>query len=288
MTTVPERDRRAGRRRADVDRRRAAAHRQRRNLRCHPSGQRTGCGPPTAPSRTWGPLVRPGGRSTNRGLVAGRRVQVPLPDPAARRTGTSQGAPAPGADHLGGGLPGTVTGSQIESPIAEVSTGPTTTPQLRVPGGHRPARHPDGAGPAQSCTTSRGRSAPSPRGTCRSTSALAETVPALMAGNTVVLKPAQLTPWSGTELGRIVAEETDIPGRVVGNSNDVGAALSADPRVDMITFTRIPATGRAIRRPTRPRSKDPAPRSSAASPPTSCSTMPTSIRPAHRGHDGVW
>ena len=79
---------------------------------------------------------------------------------------------------------------------------------------------------------------------------VAETVPALMAGNTVVLKPAQLTPWSGTELGRIVAEETDIPAGVfnvvVGNSNDVGAALSADPRVDMITFTGSTATGRAI------------------------------------------
>ena len=43
---------------------------------------------------------------------------------------------------------------------------------------------------------------------------IAETVPALMAGNTVVLKPAQLTPWSGSELGRIVAEETDIPAGV--------------------------------------------------------------------------
>jgi acyl-CoA reductase-like NAD-dependent aldehyde dehydrogenase len=79
---------------------------------------------------------------------------------------------------------------------------------------------------------------------------IAETVPALMAGNTVVLKPAQLTPWSGSEYGRIVAEETDIPAGVfnvvVSNSNEVGAALSADPRVDMITFTGSTATGRAI------------------------------------------
>ena len=79
---------------------------------------------------------------------------------------------------------------------------------------------------------------------------VAETVPALMAGNTVVLKPAQLTPWSGSELGRIVAEETDIPAGVfnvvVSNANEVGAALSADPRVDMITFTGSTATGRAI------------------------------------------
>ena len=79
---------------------------------------------------------------------------------------------------------------------------------------------------------------------------IAETVPALMAGNTVVLKPAQLTPWSGSEYGRIVAEETDIPpgvfNVVVSNANEVGAALSADSRVDMITFTGSTATGRAI------------------------------------------
>ena len=79
---------------------------------------------------------------------------------------------------------------------------------------------------------------------------IAETMPALMAGNTVVLKPAQLTPWSGSEYGRIVAEETDIPpgvfNVVVSNANEVGAALSADPRVDMITFTGSTATGRAI------------------------------------------
>jgi len=79
---------------------------------------------------------------------------------------------------------------------------------------------------------------------------VAETVPALMAGNTVVLKPAQLTPWSGSEYGRIVAEETDIPpgvfNIVVSNANEVGAALSSDPRVDMITFTGSTATGRAI------------------------------------------
>ena len=79
---------------------------------------------------------------------------------------------------------------------------------------------------------------------------IAETMPPLMAGNTVVLKPAQLTPWSGTELGRIVAEKTDIPpgvfNVVVSNANEVGAALTTDPRVDMITFTGSTATGRAI------------------------------------------
>ncbi|MFG1928824.1 aldehyde dehydrogenase family protein [Cryptosporangium sp. NPDC048952] len=79
---------------------------------------------------------------------------------------------------------------------------------------------------------------------------VAETTPALMAGNTVILKPAQLTPWSGSELGRIVAEETDFPAGVfnvvTSDANEVGAALSADPRVDMITFTGSTATGRAV------------------------------------------
>lgn len=79
---------------------------------------------------------------------------------------------------------------------------------------------------------------------------VSESVPALIAGNTVVLKPAQLTPWSGSGLGRIVAEETDLPpgvfNVVVSNANEVGAALASDPRVDMIVFTGSTATGRSI------------------------------------------
>jgi aldehyde dehydrogenase (NAD+) len=79
---------------------------------------------------------------------------------------------------------------------------------------------------------------------------IAESVPALMAGNAVVLKPAQLTPWAGSELGRIVAEKTDIPpgifNVVTSNANEAGAALSADPRVDMVTFTGSTATGKRV------------------------------------------
>jgi len=77
-----------------------------------------------------------------------------------------------------------------------------------------------------------------------------ESVPSLLAGNAVILKPAQLTPWSGLELGRIVAEETDIPAGifqvVVSNDNDVAAALTSDPRIDMVTFTGSTAVGRKI------------------------------------------
>ncbi|MDX6740983.1 aldehyde dehydrogenase [Actinocorallia sp. A-T 12471] len=81
---------------------------------------------------------------------------------------------------------------------------------------------------------------------------LAKVGPALAAGNTVVLKPAPDTPWNATILGRIVAEETDIPAGVfnvvVGSSHELGAQLSADPRVDLVSFTGSTATGRSVMR----------------------------------------
>ncbi len=75
--------------------------------------------------------------------------------------------------------------------------------------------------------------------------------PALAAGNTMVLKPAPDTPWSATAIGRIIAEETDIPPGVVnivtaGDKAEVGEVLTGDPRVDMISFTGSTMTGRRI------------------------------------------
>jgi len=79
---------------------------------------------------------------------------------------------------------------------------------------------------------------------------LAKVGPALAAGCTVVLKPAPDTPWLACELGRLVAEETDIPPGVLNvvtpRSNEVAAALTTDPRVDMVSFTGSTTTGRAI------------------------------------------
>jgi aldehyde dehydrogenase (NAD+) len=79
---------------------------------------------------------------------------------------------------------------------------------------------------------------------------LAKVVPALGAGNTVVLKPAPDTPWTALLLGKLVAEETDIPAGVVNivtsSRHEVGAQLSADPRVDLVSFTGSTATGRKI------------------------------------------
>jgi aldehyde dehydrogenase (NAD+) len=79
---------------------------------------------------------------------------------------------------------------------------------------------------------------------------LAKLGPALAAGNTLVLKPAPDTPWSATFLGRLIAEETDIPAGVVNvvasSDHMVGEVLTTDPRVDMITFTGSTVTGRRI------------------------------------------
>jgi aldehyde dehydrogenase (NAD+) len=79
---------------------------------------------------------------------------------------------------------------------------------------------------------------------------LAKLGPALAAGNTVVLKPAPDTPWCATVLGRLIAEETDVPPGVVNilPSSDpaFGARLVTDHRVDQVSFTGSTATGRAV------------------------------------------
>ena len=66
----------------------------------------------------------------------------------------------------------------------------------------------------------------------------------------MVLKPAPDTPWCASVLGRLVAEETDIPPGVLNvvTSSDhlLGAALSTDPRVDQVSFTGSTATGRKV------------------------------------------
>jgi aldehyde dehydrogenase (NAD+) len=79
---------------------------------------------------------------------------------------------------------------------------------------------------------------------------LAKVVPALAAGNTVVLKPAPDTPWCASLLGRVVADETDIPPGVLNvvtsAGHEVGRQLAEDHRVDLISFTGSTATGRQV------------------------------------------
>lgn len=73
--------------------------------------------------------------------------------------------------------------------------------------------------------------------------------PALAAGNTVVLKPAEWSPLSCSLLMDLVAEAGFPPGvfnLVQGIGEVVGAALVAHPLVRRISFTGSPETGRAI------------------------------------------
>jgi betaine-aldehyde dehydrogenase/5-carboxymethyl-2-hydroxymuconic-semialdehyde dehydrogenase len=73
--------------------------------------------------------------------------------------------------------------------------------------------------------------------------------PALAAGNTVILKPAEWSPLSCSLLMDLVLEAEFPPGvfnLVQGIGEEVGAALVGDPRVRRISFTGSPATGRNI------------------------------------------
>ena len=73
--------------------------------------------------------------------------------------------------------------------------------------------------------------------------------PALAAGNTVVLKPAEWSPLSCSLLMDLVSDAGFPPGVfnvVQGLGEEVGAALVCDPRVRRVSFTGSPATGRLI------------------------------------------
>lgn len=73
--------------------------------------------------------------------------------------------------------------------------------------------------------------------------------PALMAGNTVVFKPASDTPILGIKLVEIF-EEAGLPGGVLnlvtGSGSEAGDPLVKDPRVTGVSFTGSTAAGRQI------------------------------------------
>ncbi|WP_371783571.1 aldehyde dehydrogenase family protein [Streptosporangium subroseum] len=73
--------------------------------------------------------------------------------------------------------------------------------------------------------------------------------PALVAGNTFVLKPSELTPSTAIMLMRLLEEAGLPPGvanLVLGAGAEVGAPLAEHPDVDMVSFTGGLATGRLI------------------------------------------
>lgn len=71
--------------------------------------------------------------------------------------------------------------------------------------------------------------------------------PAIAAGNTVVIKPSELTPLTTLALGRLAAEALP-PGvvNVVTGGGDVGARLVVEPRVRMVSLTGDVSTGRKV------------------------------------------
>lgn len=73
-----------------------------------------------------------------------------------------------------------------------------------------------------------------------------KTAPALAFGNTVVLKPAELTPASACALAEIM-HESGLPAGVfnlvIGQGSVLGDALIADDRIDALTFTGSEGVG---------------------------------------------
>jgi acyl-CoA reductase-like NAD-dependent aldehyde dehydrogenase len=73
--------------------------------------------------------------------------------------------------------------------------------------------------------------------------------PALAAGNTVILKPAEWSPLSASLLGDLIEQAGFPPGVfniVQGLGSEIGNALVNDPRVKRISFTGSVATARVI------------------------------------------
>lgn len=73
--------------------------------------------------------------------------------------------------------------------------------------------------------------------------------PALAAGNTVVVKPSEITPLTTLYTAQI-AQEAGLPkgvlNVVVGKGSEAGVALSSNSRIKRMSFTGSPEVGRAV------------------------------------------
>lgn len=74
-------------------------------------------------------------------------------------------------------------------------------------------------------------------------------LPAIAAGNTIVLKPAEITPLTSVMFAQVLSDAGLPPGVVnvlVGTGPEVGAALMRHEGVDMVSFTGSTAIGRTV------------------------------------------
>jgi acyl-CoA reductase-like NAD-dependent aldehyde dehydrogenase len=71
--------------------------------------------------------------------------------------------------------------------------------------------------------------------------------PALLAGNTIVIKPAATTPLTTLRFGELIKDLLP-PGvvNIITDANDLGGALTAHPDVRKISFTGSTATGKKV------------------------------------------
>ena len=76
--------------------------------------------------------------------------------------------------------------------------------------------------------------------------------PALATGNTVVLKPSELTPLTTLRMAELIAEHEILPAGVLnvvtGQGETAGASLVTHPQVRLISLTGSVGTGKAIAR----------------------------------------
>jgi acyl-CoA reductase-like NAD-dependent aldehyde dehydrogenase len=73
--------------------------------------------------------------------------------------------------------------------------------------------------------------------------------PAIAAGNTIVIKPAEDAPLTALALARLALEAGIPPGVVnvvIGYGVEAGAAIPAHPGISRVSFTGSPATGSAV------------------------------------------
>ena len=120
--------------------------------------------------------------------------------------------------------------------------------------------------------------------------------PALAAGNTVVLKPSELTPLTALRLAELAADllPPGVLNVVTGQGESAGAALSGHPEVAIVSLTGEVGTGKAVMRAAADSLKrvhlelggkarwwsSTTPTSTRPSPPSSCSATSTPARTA--------